>query len=53
MQLFQYVNSVCFQEEHNDIKTVIHLLKYKEHNWTISVDLKRVNLILGQEGFIK
>ena len=37
------------QEEHNEIKTVIDLLKYHEHNWTICVDLKMVNFLLGQQ----
>ena len=47
-------HSVCLREEYNDIKTVIHLLKYHEHNWTICVDLKMVNFLLGQQrGFTK
>ena len=41
MQLFQ-------------LDTVIDLLKYHEHNWTICVDLKMVNFLLVQQrGFIK
>ena len=49
---FKYLGSVI--EEHNDIKTVIDLLKYHEHNWTICVDLKMVNFLLGQQrGFRK
>ena len=47
-------HSVYLREEHNDIKTVIDLLKYHEHNWTICVDLKMVNFLLGQQrGFTK
>ena len=42
-------HSVCLQEEHNDNKTVIDLLKYHEENWTICVDLKLVNFFLGQQ----
>ena len=38
---------VRLQEEHDDIKTVIDLLKYHKHNWTICVDLKMVNFLLG------
>ena len=42
------------QEAHDDIKTIIHLLKYHEHNWIICVDLKMVNILLGQQkGFTK
>ena len=47
-------HSVYLREEHNDIKTVTDLLKYHEHNWTICVDLKMVNFLLGQQrGFTK
>ena len=46
MQLFQLDN---VREEPNDIKTVIDLRKYHEHKWTICVDLKMVNFLLGQE----
>ena len=47
-------HSVYLQEEHNDVKTMIDLLKYHEHNWTICVDLKMVNFLLGQQrGFTK
>ena len=44
MQLFQ-LDTV--REEPNDIKTVIDLRKYHEHKWTICVDLKIVNFLLG------
>ncbi|XP_076367169.1 uncharacterized protein LOC143255416 [Tachypleus tridentatus] len=47
-------HSVYLREEYNDIKTVIDLLKYHEHNWTTCVDLKMVNFLLGQQrGFTK
>ncbi len=47
-------HSVHLREEYNSIKTVIDLLKYHEHNWVICVDLKIVNLLLGQQkGFTK
>ena len=47
-------HSVHLREEHNDIKMVIDLLKYHEHNWIICVDLKMVNVLLGQQkGFTK
>ena len=42
-------HSVYLREEHNDVKTVIDLLKYHEHNWTICVDLKMLNFLLGQQ----
>ena len=47
-------HSVHLREEHNDIKLVIDLLRYHEHNWIICVDLKMVNFLLGQQhGFTK
>lgn len=47
-------HSVHLREEYNDIKTIISLLKYHEHNWIICVDLKMVNFLLGQQkGFTK
>lgn len=47
-------HSVHLREEHNNIKMVIDLLKYHEHNWIICVDLKMVNVLLGQQhGFTK
>ena len=42
-------HSVHLREEHNDMKMVIDLLKYHEHNWIIYVDLKMVNFLLGQQ----
>lgn len=47
-------HSVHLREEHNDIKMVIDLLQYHQHNWVICVDLKMVNFLLGQQhGFTK
>ncbi|MEL7307752.1 MAG: hypothetical protein AAGK05_07670 [Pseudomonadota bacterium] len=47
-------HSVHLKESHNDIKTVIELIKYHDHNWIICVDLKMVNFLLGQQaGFTK
>ena len=47
-------HSVHLREEYNDIKLVLDLLKYQEHNWIICVDLKMVNFLLGQQrGFTK
>lgn len=47
-------HSVHLREEYNNIKMVIDLLKYHEHNWVICVDLKMVNFLLGQQhGFTK
>lgn len=47
-------HSVHLREEYNDIKLVIDLLKYQEHNWVICVDLKMVNFLLGQQhGYTK
>ncbi|KAM4015289.1 uncharacterized protein ACNLHF_001942 [Anomaloglossus baeobatrachus] len=33
-------HSTQLREDYNDIKTVLDLLKYEEHNWIICVDLK-------------
>ncbi|XP_066198436.1 uncharacterized protein [Saccopteryx leptura] len=46
--------STHLREDYNDIKIVLNLLKYEEHNWIICVDLKMVNFLLGQQrGFTK
>lgn len=31
----------------------LNLIKYREHKWTICVDLKIVHFLLGQRGYIK
>jgi hypothetical protein len=47
-------HSVHLREDYNDVKVIIGLLKYHDHNWIICVDLKMVNLLLGQQkGFTK
>ena len=47
-------HSVFFQETYDDIKMVLNLIKYREHNWIICVDLKMVNFLLSQQkGFTK
>ena len=47
-------HSTVLKEQHDDIKIVIDLLKYREHKWIISVDLKMVNFLLGQQkGYTK
>lgn len=43
-------HSVILKEKYEHIKTVLELLKYKDHNWIICVDLKMVNFLLGQQG---
>ena len=45
---------VHLREDYDDMRMVIDLLKYQEHNWIICVDLKMVNFLLGQQkGFTK
>lgn len=47
-------HSVYLKEKHNDIKMVIDLIQYHQHNWIICVDLKMVSFLLGQQrGFTK
>ncbi|XP_063219615.1 uncharacterized protein LOC134529442 [Bacillus rossius redtenbacheri] len=47
-------HSVHVREEYNDVKSMISLLNYHDHNWIICVDLKMVNFLLGQQkGFTK
>ena len=41
-------DSVNLQEDYDDMRMVMDLLKYHEHNWIICVDLKMVNFLLGQ-----
>ena len=36
------------KEGYDEVKEVLDLIKYKEHNW-ICVDLKMVNFLLGQQ----
>lgn len=47
-------HSIHLKETYESVKTVIELLNYHIHNWIICVDLKMVNLLLGQQrGFTK
>ena len=42
------------KEQQDDIRTVMDLLKYYQHGWIISVDLKMVSFLLGQQkGYTK
>ena len=41
--------STVLKEQQQDLRTVMNLLKYHEHNWIICVDLKMVSLLLGQQ----
>lgn len=43
-------HSIHLKEKYQDIGTVLNLLKYGDHNWIICVDLKMVNILLGQQG---
>ena len=47
-------HSIHMKEKYEEIKTVLHSIKYHEHNWLICVDLKMVNFLLGQQsGYTK
>ena len=47
-------HSTVLKEQQQDIRTVMNLLKYHEHNWIICIDLKMVSLLLGQQkGYTK
>lgn len=47
-------HSVYLKETYDDIKEVINLISYHEHNWIICVDLKVVSFLLGQQrGYTK
>ena len=47
-------HSVLMKEKYDNVKTVLELLKYSEHNWIICVDLKMINFLLGQQsGYTK
>jgi len=47
-------HTVHLRETYDDIKEVINLLKYHQHNWILCVDLKVVSVLLGQRrGFTK
>lgn len=40
-------HSVHLKEKYEHIKTILELLKYKEHKWIVCVDIKMVNYLLG------
>ena len=47
-------HSVHAEKGYDGVKEVLDLIKYKEHNWIICVDLKMVNFLLGQQsGYTK
>lgn len=47
-------HSVYITEIYENIKTVLKLLQYGDHNWISCVDLKMANFLLGkQEGYTK
>lgn len=47
-------HSVNMKEKYEEIKKVLELINYNEHNWVICVDLKMVNFLLGQQsGYTK
>jgi len=43
-------HSVQMTENYENMKLLLHLLKYQEHNWLISCDLKVIALLLGLQG---
>ena len=46
--------SIHVKEKYEEIKMILNILKYQEHNWIICVDLKIVNFLLGQHsGYTK
>ena len=45
------VHSTTLKEKYDAIKTVFQHIKYEHHQWTICVDLKVVNFLLGQQSW--
>ena len=43
-------HSVKVKKEYNNIKVVLESLQYHAHRWLICVDLKMINVFLGQQG---
>jgi len=43
-------HSVTLKESYSSVQMVLQKLCYNEHKWLICVDLKMVNLLLGQQG---
>ena len=53
MELFLLITPLT-EEQQDDIKAVMDLLKYHEHGWIICVDLKMVSFLLDQQkGYTK
>lgn len=47
-------HSTTMKEEYGTIALVLRKIKYEEHQWSICVDLKMINFLLGQQsGFTK
>ena len=47
-------HSVTLKESYSTVQMVLHKLCYNEHKWAICVDLKMVNILLGQQaGYVK
>ena len=47
-------HSTKLKEEYDNIKTVLQRICFEEHQWSICVDLKMVNFLLGQQtGYTK
>lgn len=47
-------HSTKLKEEYQNISLLLQKIKYDEHHWSICVDLKMVNFLLGQQsGFTK
>ena len=44
-------HSTKLKEEYDNIKMVLQRICYEEHQWSICVDLKMVNFLLGQQFF--
>ena len=42
-------HSVIVKEHYLNVKMVWQKLRYNEHNWTIGVDFKMVNILVGQQ----
>ena len=43
-------HSVIVKKHNLSVKMVLQKLRYSEHNWTICVDFKMVNFLLGKQG---
>ena len=47
-------HSVTLKESYSTVKMVLQKLSYNKHKWAICVDLKMVNILLGQQaGYVK